>query len=258
MCFSSNGSLSNARQTHEKIEQSHVCYTCMPIVACQQSVLASTEHEIRNLMTSKKRKYKMSAPFFILQILPIFVLLLESMMYHTTLFGGGFLVTHNPITKPMHISSSCCLPRNLCLLIGSSSLAPWAIPSAKEQSESKQRCFVAQNLVSGGLQASYSGTLTLFLASHLHWTHSAVRVSIEQLLSTILSSSRRLSRRKEFLGKISTTWTRKVVSKEGAESHLQRSTSYLGADSQSTKHAVETLSWSLSLNVISKPALPLS
>ena len=42
-----------------------------------------------------------------LQILPIFVLLLGSMAYRTTRFDGGFLVTRSPTTKLMLISNSC-------------------------------------------------------------------------------------------------------------------------------------------------------
>ncbi|KAG2154232.1 uncharacterized protein EDB93DRAFT_1203043, partial [Suillus bovinus] len=119
----------------------------------------------------------MSVLFFLLLLLQIFVLLPRSIMFCITHFDGAILVSLSPATKLMDTNSSCPLHRNLCLSTGSSTLAPWGIPSANGQSGSKLQCFPEKSHMKSGSGAFSPGILTSLWESRPHWIQIVARVA---------------------------------------------------------------------------------
>lgn len=170
-------------------------------------------------------------------------------MFHITHFNNTILVSLSPATKLMDTNSSCPLNRNLCLSTGSSTLAPWGIPSANGQSRSKLQCFLEKSHMKSGSGVFLPSILTLLWESRPHWIQVVARVSTTPMSSIILNFLRKLLRRRRFHGKMPTIWMRKGVKEGVAGRLLQRSILCLRVNIQSTKLKVQTLSSSQSLNV---------
>ena len=171
--------------------------------------------------------------------------LLQNSMWTITTFGIVITVFIRLPHKPMDINSLSLPSRREFFATGYNTFQTPDTPSANTLSEQKSRVSQkAQNLTSLGLDGFLYSTLKLSLASRLDWIPNALRHSTAPQWQTISSCSRSLLRRRAYLGKMYTTWMRRVVRGVVDKKPHLGNTSYLIIGDQSIRCEVGI--WSLS------------